>query len=168
MRERARDKGRLEDIIEYSNNVIDFMQGVSFEALTSDHLLYYAVMKNVEVVGEAAYMLTRAFKTAHPETPWKMIESMRHILVHDYTNVIPRILWGTATNDIPELRKQVEGYLAETDWNEWEQGEDLFNDAQDAVYKSVVGIAKNMRAQGLSDEQIAIITGLSDLEIAEL
>ena len=144
------------------------MQGVSFEALSSDHLLYYAVMKNVEVVGEAAYMLTRAFKTAHPETPWKMIESMRHILVHDYANVIPRILWGTATNDIPELRKQVEGYLSETDWNEWEQGEDLFNDTQDAVYKSVVGIAKNMRAQGLSDEQIANITGLSDLEIAEL
>lgn len=168
MRERARDKGRLEDIIEYSNHVIDFMQGVSFEVLSSDNLLYYAVMKNVEVVGEAAFMLTKAFKANHPETPWKMIESMRHILVHDYANVIPRILWGTATNDIPELRKQVEGYLAETDWNEWEQGEDLFNDTQDAIYKSVVGIAKNMRAQGLSDEQIANITGLSDMEIAEL
>ena len=168
MRERARDKGRLEDIIEYSNHVIDFMQGVSFEVLSSDNLLYYAVMKNVEVVGEAAFMLTKAFKANHPETPWKMIESMRHILVHDYANVIPRILWGTATNDIPELRKQVEGYLTETDWDEWEQGEDLFNDTQDAVYKSVVGIAKTMRAQGLSDEQIAIITGLSDLEIAEL
>lgn len=158
----------MEDIIEYSNHVIDFMQGVSFEVLSSDNLFYYAVMKNVEVVGEAAFMLTKAFKANHPETPWKMIESMRHILVHDYANVIPRILWGTATNDIPELRKQVEGYLAETDWDEWEQGEDLFNDTQDAVYKSVVGIAKTMRAQGLSDEQIANITGLSDLEIAEL
>lgn len=168
MRERARDKGRLEDIIEYSNNVIEFMQGVSFEVLTSDNLVYYAVMKNVEVVGEAAYMLTKAFKTAHPETPWQMIESMRHILVHDYANVIPRILWGTATNDIPVLKKQVESYLAETDWNEWEQAEDLFNDTQDAVYKSVVGIAKTMRAQGLSDEQIANITGLSDMEISEL
>ena len=93
---------------------------------------------------------------------------MRHILVHDYTNVIPRILWGTATNDIPELRKQVETYLTETDWTEWKNGEDLFNDSQDAVYKSIVGMARNMRARGMSSQEIAEITGLSDLEIAEL
>ena len=168
MRERARDKGRLEDIIEYSNHVTQFMEGVSFEELTSNNLLYYAVMKNVEVVGEAAFMLTKAFKAEHPQTPWKMIESMRHILVHDYTNIIPRILWGTATNDIPELRKQVETYLTETDWAEWETGEDLFNDPQDAVYKSIVGMARNMRARGMSIEEIAEITGLSDFEILEL
>ena len=168
MRERARDKGRLEDIIEYSNHVTQFMEGVSFEELTSNNLLYYAVMKNVEMVGEAAFMLTKAFKAEHPQTPWKMIESMRHILVHDYTNIIPRILWGTATNDIPELRKQVETYLTETDWAEWENGEDLFNDPQDAVYKSIVGMARNMRARGMSIEEIAEITGLSDFEILEL
>ena len=168
MRERTRDKGRLEDIIEYSNRVSQFIQGVSLDDFSSEHLIYYAVMKNVEVVGEAAFMLTKAFKAAHPETPWKMIESMRHILVHDYTNIIPRILWGTATNDIPELRKQVEGYLKETDWAEWESGEDLFNDAQDAVYKSVVSMARNMRAKGMSLEEIADITGLSEWEIREL
>ena len=168
MRERARDKGRLEDIIKYSNNVTSFMQGVSFDTLASDNLLYYAVMKNVEIVGEAAYMMTKAFKAAHPKTPWKMIESMRHILVHDYTNIIPRILWGTATEDIPEFRKQVEKYLAETDWDEWEKGEDLFNDVQDAVYKSIVGMAKNMRAKGMSTQEIAEITGRSEMEIEEL
>lgn len=168
MRERARDKGRLEDITEYSNNITRFVEGVSFEDFSKNNLLYFGVMKNIEVVGEAAYMLTKAFKAAHPETPWKMIESMRHILVHDYAHVIKETLYDTAVNSIPELRKQVEGYLAETDWNEWEQAEDLFNDTQDAVYKSVVGIAKTMRAQGLSNEQIASITGLSDLEISEL
>ena len=168
MRDRARDKGRLEDIIEYSNNVTNFIQEVTFEEFAKGNLLYYAVMKNVEVVGEAAFMLTKAFKVAHPETPWKMIESMRHIPVHDYTNVIPRILWGTATIDIPELKKQVEAYLSETDWTEWENGEDLFNDSQDAVYKSIVGMARNMRARGMSSQEIAEITGLSDLEIAEL
>ena len=168
MRERARDKGRLEDIIEYSDRIIQFIQGKSSDDFSSDGLLYYAVMKNVEVVGEAAYMLTKAFKVTHPKTPWKMIESMRHILVHDYTNIIPRILWSTATNDIPELRKQVETYLSETDWNEWENGKDLFNDPQDAVYKSIVGMARNMRAKGMSSQEIAEITGLSDLEINEL
>jgi uncharacterized protein with HEPN domain len=168
MRERARDKGRLEDIIEYSYRVSQFIQGVSLDDFTSENLIYYAVMKNVEVVGEAAFMLTKAFKAAHPETPWKMIESMRHILVHDYAHVISETLYDTAVNDIPELRKQVEGYLKETDWNEWENTEDLFNDAQDAVYKSVVSMARNMRAKGMSLEEIADITGLSEWEIREL
>lgn len=168
MRERARDKGRLEDILEYSKNATQFVEGVSFEKFVSDKIMFYAVMKNVEVVGEAAFMLTKAFKAAHPETPWKMIESMRHILVHDYANVIPRILWGTATKDLTELRKQVEAYLAETDWNEWEKGEDLFNDTQDAVYKSIVGMARNMRARGMSSDEIAEITGLSEMEIEDL
>ena len=168
MRERARDKGRLEDIIEYSNHVTQFMQGVTLEDFLSNTLLYFGVMKNVEVVGEAAFMLTKAFKAAHPQTPWKMIESMRHILVHDYAHVIMETLYDTAVNDIPELRKQVETYLSETDWTEWESGEDLFNDAQDVVYKSIVGMARNMRAKGMSMEEIADITGLSEWEIREL
>ena len=61
MRERARDKGRLEDIIEYSNNVTMLIEGYSFEALVADKRTYYSVVKNIEVVGEAAYMLTKAF-----------------------------------------------------------------------------------------------------------
>lgn len=55
-----------------------------------------------------------------------------------------------------------------TDWDEWEKGEDLFNDVQDAVYKSIVGVAKNMRAKGMSTQEIAEITGLSEMEIEEL
>ena len=168
MRERARDKGRLEDIVEYSNKITRFIQGVTFEEFSSNTLLYFGVMKNVEVVGEATFMLTKAFKAAHPETPWKMIESMRHILVHDYAHVVLETLYDTAINSIPELRKQVETYLSETDWVEWEKGEDLFIDAQDVVYKSVVSMARNMRAKGMSIEEIAEITGLSDLEILEL
>ena len=110
----------MEDIIEYSNNVTMLIEDFSFEHLISDKRTYYAVMKNVEIVGEAAYMLTHDFKSVHPETPWRMVEGMRHVLVHDYANVIPRILWGTATVDIPLLREQVERYLSETNWEEWE------------------------------------------------
>ena len=89
MRERARDKGRLEDIIEYSNNITKFIQNVTFEEFSSNALMYFGVMKNVEVVGEATFMLTKAFKAAHPKTPWKMIESMRHILFM----IMPKSFW---------------------------------------------------------------------------
>ena len=121
MREQARDKGRLQDIIDYSNNVIELIEGVSCDDLAKDKRTYYAGMKNIEIVGEAAYMLTKAYKESHPNTPWKVIEGMRHILVHDYAQVAYQILWSTATESIPALLQQVLEYMEQTDWEQWEQ-----------------------------------------------
>ena len=87
MRERARDKGRLLDIIEYADNVTMLMEGYDLQKLVADKRTYFSVVKNVEVVGEAAYMLTKAFKRTHPEVPWKFIQGMRHFLVHDYATI---------------------------------------------------------------------------------
>ena len=119
MRERARDRGRLENIIEYANNVTMLIEGYTLEALVNDKRTYYAVMKNVEIVGEAAYMLSKDFKSAHPETPWKTVQGMRHVLVHDYANIVSETLYDTAINDMIPLRQQVERYLEETDWDAW-------------------------------------------------
>ena len=71
MRELVRDKGCLEDIVEYSANVIKIIENVEFEEFSSNILIYFSTMKNVEIVGEAAYMLTKEFKASHPEIPWK-------------------------------------------------------------------------------------------------
>ena len=111
MREKTRDKGRLEDIVEHSDNVAVFLKGYSLDKFVSDKLTYYSVMKNVEIIGEAAYMLSKAFKESHPDTPWKVIEGMRHVLVHDYSNVVAATLYDTAINSIPEFRRQVEKYI---------------------------------------------------------
>ena len=54
MRELVRDKGRLEDIVEYSSNVLKIIDGIDFEEFSSNILVYFATMKNVEIVGEAA------------------------------------------------------------------------------------------------------------------
>ena len=124
MRERARDRGRLEDIIEYANNVTMLIEGYTLEALVNDKRTYYAVMKNVEIVGEAAYMLSKDFKSAHPETPWKTVQGMRHVLVHDYANIVSETLYDTAINDMIPLRQQVERYLEETDWDAWNTATD--------------------------------------------
>ena len=74
MRERARDKGRLEDIVEYSNNVSELIKGFTLDSFEADIRTYYAIMKNVEIVGEAAYMLTEDFKKAHSEITWSVVQ----------------------------------------------------------------------------------------------
>jgi uncharacterized protein with HEPN domain len=168
MRERARNKGRLQDIVEYSNNVIMLIEGYTFEALVSDKRTYYSVMKNVEVVGEAAYMLTKSFKKAHPATPWKYVQGMRHILVHNYANIDDREIYNTAVNDMPILQKQVELYLAETDWDKWESVADNFEDTEDYVLKTNIETARKMKAKGYAVEDIAEITCLTIEEIEAL
>ena len=165
MRERARDKGRLEDIIEYSDSVTMLIEGYSFEKFLADKRTYYSVMKNVEVVGEAAYMLTKTFKKAHPATPWKFVQGMRHVLVHDYATIDDRELYNTAVNDIPVLKEQVEQYLAETDWDEWASLPDEFDDANK---EDIVRAARSMKADGMPVERIAKYTSLTAEEIEGL
>jgi uncharacterized protein with HEPN domain len=113
MRERDRDYGRLEDIIMASNNIMTFTEGHTEEELSVDKLRYFAVVKNVEIIGEAAYMLTPEFKEAHQDIPWDDIIKMRHILVHGYATILPELLWHTALIDVPELKKRIDNLLLE-------------------------------------------------------
>ena len=156
------------DIIEYSSNVTALIEGYTFEALVSDKRTYYSIVKNVEVVGEAAYMLTKAFKKAHPATPWKVVQGMRHVLVHDYATIDDRELYNTAVNDIPVLQKQVEQYLAETDWDEWQSEADDFEDTDDVVRKSNIENARKMKADNMAVDLIVKYTGLTAEEIEML
>ena len=167
MRERARDKGRLEDIIAYSTNVTNLIEGYSLEALIADKRTYYSVMKNIEVVGEAAYMLTKAFKNSHPEVPWKVVQGMRHVLVHDYANVVSATLYDTAVNEMQPLR-QVERYLTETDWDEWQSMADDFEDTADDVRKTNIENARKMKELGSDTAFISQVTGLTAEEIEAL
>ena len=165
MRERARDKGRLEDILEYSSNVTMLIEGYTLEELIADKRTYYSVVKNVEVVGEAAFMLTKAFKKEHPATPWKLVQGMRHVLVHDYATIDNRELYKTAVNDMVPLRQQVERYLAETDWNKWASIPDDFDDIEE---KEMIKVARRMKADGLAFDMIVKYTGLTVEEIEAL
>lgn len=108
MREPERDAGRLADILEAADHISTFTQGFTIEELSLDKLRYFAVVKNVEIIGEAAYMLSLPFKETHSEIPWNDIIKMRHVLVHGYATILPELLWHTALVDVPELKKQIE------------------------------------------------------------
>lgn len=113
MREKPKDRGRLLHIMESLNNITEFLEGKTAEDFLLDKLLYFAIVKNLEIIGEASYMLSLEFKENHPMTSWKDMIGMRHILVHGYYQVDSRIIWATIVNDLPTLRKQIEDYLKE-------------------------------------------------------
>ena len=121
MREPLRDKSRLEHILEAINRLQTHAGNLSKDELEQDVLRYYGIVKNIEIIGEAARMLTEAFRSAHPEVNWRSIANMRNFLVHEYFQVDSDVVWSVIHEEIVILKKQVIRYLNETNWEEWEK-----------------------------------------------
>ncbi len=111
MREEVRDPGRLEHMLTAIGNVQEFLEGKTYEDFRKDKLLFYGVVKNIEIVGEAANNLTKELRAQHPEVNWKDVVGMRNVLVHDYYHIDARTAWQTAQDNLPELRIQIENIL---------------------------------------------------------
>ena len=103
MREEVRNPSRISHMLDAIHRVNSFMEGRAIDALEKDPMLFFAVVKNIEIVGEAAYKLTEMFKARYPEIPWRHIIAMRHILVHGYYQIEPEQLYSSPA---------IEGWLA--------------------------------------------------------
>ena len=119
MREFLRDKERLQHILEAIDRIIRYTSGKTYEDLVSDDMMYYAVVKNIEIIGEAANMLTPLFVATHPQTPWKQVKGMRNYIVHEYFQIDDTVVWGVVTKNIPQLKDEITKYIDETDWETW-------------------------------------------------
>lgn len=113
MRERRRDKNRLEHILQAIERIRRYTKGKNFEDFIADDMMYYAVVKNIEILGEASNMLTEEFRQAPPKTPWKQVNGMRNYIVHEYFQVDNNVVWDVITNDLPILEQQIKEYLTE-------------------------------------------------------
>jgi uncharacterized protein with HEPN domain len=98
-----RDEAHLLDMIQFAQDAIDFVRGRTYDDFVADRLLQSAVIRAVEVVGEAARRVSPTFAIDHAEIPWKAIIGTRHRLAHDYATVDLSIVWGIATVQLPQL-----------------------------------------------------------------
>ncbi|MDR1678562.1 MAG: DUF86 domain-containing protein [Prevotellaceae bacterium] len=107
MREQVRDKGRIEHILESIDNILEFTKDAGFEDFMKNKMLRFAVIKNLEIIGEASYKLTKEFRNAHPEIEWQIIVDLRHVLVHGYYQIKDEIVWKITQKDLEPLKKQI-------------------------------------------------------------
>ena len=121
MREPRRDKERLEHILAAIERVNRYVADKTYQDLVADDMMYYAVVKNIEIIGEAANMLTTDFQEAHPNTPWKKVKGMRNYIVQEYFQIDDIVVWEVATKSLVELKEQISQYLEKTDWDKWEE-----------------------------------------------
>lgn len=113
MREKVKDRGRLEHILEAIESIEEYHAQYTFEDIKKNKLIFYGFTKLVEVIGEAVYMLSTEFRNSHSDVNWRQIERMRHVLVHGYYTIDPESLWDTIEVDIPELKPWIVKYLSE-------------------------------------------------------
>lgn len=111
MKEPIRDRGRLEHILQATDNALQYTSGMSYEALANDKIVCHAVTYNIQVIGEAASRLSEEFKSSHTDIDWRDVISMRNILVNDYYNVDFDVLWNVLKEDLPPFRELIIQYL---------------------------------------------------------
>ena len=107
-----KDNAYLADILEAAKAARRFTSGVSREDFKANEEKYEAVNRKFEIMGEAARRLSPEALKTFPEIPWKLITSMRNILIHDYDDVDLDIVWDTVQRDLPPLIVSLEDYLA--------------------------------------------------------
>jgi len=103
MRADFRDAGYLLDMLEQARGVVRDVQGRTFGDYHSDEHLRLIVERRIEIIGEAAGRVSRAFREAHPEIPWRRIVAQRNVLVHEYGEIEDELMWGVAKVHIPAL-----------------------------------------------------------------
>ena len=113
MREHIRDIDRLQHIEECIDNINNYLQGYTFEDMKADKKCFHAVVYNLMIIGEAANLITKGFRSQHSETPWRIIVDMRNLLIHGYITTNASFIWDTYTNDLPILKKQIKEYIVE-------------------------------------------------------
>jgi len=98
-----RDAFFLEHMLGAIDRLAELVARIDRQAFDRDWVVQDAVIRELEVLGEAAGRLSPDFVVAHPQIPWREITGIRHKLIHDYFVVDLGIVWHTATANIPEV-----------------------------------------------------------------
>jgi uncharacterized protein with HEPN domain len=105
------DKNRLFHVLDSARETQEFLKEKSFDDLQSNRMLANAIVRSLEVVGEAASQISDECRKTHGSIPWRNIIAMRNRLVHAYFDINYEVIWNTVTEDIPPLIHEIQELL---------------------------------------------------------
>ncbi len=104
----------LKDILGSINNIESFSKGLDKSGLKNSQLKQSAIVRQLEIIGEAVKNIPSSFREKHPAVPWKDIAGTRDVIIHGYFEVDLDAIWRTIKEDIPELKSQISFILGDT------------------------------------------------------
>ena len=104
---------RLRHMLDAAREALSFVAGRNSEDLGRDRMRVLALVKEIEIIGEAASRISDESRKALPRIPWPKIIAMRNRLIHAYADVDLSIVWDTLTGALPELLRELETALAD-------------------------------------------------------
>lgn len=94
----------VEDIIEAMEDAMSFVKDTSYDDFAKNKMIIYAVIRAIEVIGEAVKKVPEWVRNRYPQIPWKDMAGMRDKLIHEYFGVDLKRVWKTVKEDIPYLK----------------------------------------------------------------
>jgi len=101
----------LYDILECIKKIEKYISGMTYEEFEKDERTVDAVLRNLEIIGEAARNIPSEFRTKYADIPWRHIVGLRNVVIHEYFGVDLENIWEIITNDLPVLKKKVKNIL---------------------------------------------------------
>lgn len=103
----------IQDIIESMNNALKFIDNMSKEEFIQDDKTIYAVIRAIEIIGEASKNIPEEVRVKHPDIPWKDMAGMRDKVIHEYFGVNIERVWLTVKDDIPRIKPLMQKVIEE-------------------------------------------------------
>ena len=113
MKEEQKAADYLCDILEVGEKISKFTHGLTYEKFCDDEKTVWAVVRGLEIVGEAARNISPGFRDKYSRIPWRLMIGMRDRLIHDYGGVNLVIVWNAASKELPDLEPQIRQILDE-------------------------------------------------------
>lgn len=101
----------IKDILESINYIEMYINGISQESFMNDIEKQDAVLRRLEIIGEAAARISETIRINNPVVPWKKVIGLRNIIIHNYMEVDMKIIWAIIKDDLPETKKLFEDLL---------------------------------------------------------
>jgi len=105
------NRAYLNHIREAIESIEEYLENVTYHKFTSSKMIIDAVVRELEIVGEASNNLSDEFREKHPEILWRKMKNMRNFLIHEYFGVNTKIVWDTCKEDLPKLKKLIDDLL---------------------------------------------------------
>lgn len=93
----------LEDMLSSAQSIIEYVEGFSMDDFFADKMRVDAVVRNYEIIGEAASRIPDEIRKQYPHLQWRALSDLRNVLIHEYFGINRKILWDITANRLPQL-----------------------------------------------------------------